>query len=338
MDLWGKKYAFPVALGFSLLLLCGMIALYGLGWDYTRAGQQTQIQTLMIDKGSSTDQIAQILHERGLIRDPLFFKIHVLRTRQKGFLQAGEYEFAAHSSVAMILKKMRTGDVVRRQFTLAEGLTVKQILKILSQLNPPLEGDAPNVEVITEGSLFPSTYEYQRDETIDHVVQRMQNSMTDLLKTQWDSRDPSVDDVLKTPQDALILASIIEKETGLGRERAAISGVFINRLRISMRLQTDPTVIYALTKGEQALGRRLWSNDLKIDSPYNTYLYAGLPPTPICNVGRDSLYAALHPQTHKFLYFVADGSGGHVFAPDLATHNKNVAKWRVIRKKQIDMP
>ncbi|MEC9235203.1 MAG: endolytic transglycosylase MltG, partial [Pseudomonadota bacterium] len=175
-------------------------------------------------------------------------------------------------------------------------------------------------------------------ETRADIISRMTNAQKQVLDKLWPTRAENLP--FKTREEALILASIIEKETGIGGERARIAGVFVNRLRIGMPLQTDPTVIYALTMGKHQndgqgpLGRRLLSKDLKVDSPYNTYRYKGLPPTPIANAGRAAIAAALNPETHKYLYFVADGTGGHAFSKTLAEHNANAAKWRKIRKAQ----
>jgi UPF0755 protein len=189
-----------------------------------------------------------------------------------------------------------------------------------------------------EGSLLPDTYSYTRAESNEDVISRMQKAMTSTIDELWDKRIPGLPFADKN--EAMTLASIVEKETGKPEERARIAGVFINRLKAGMPLQTDPTVIYALTggkpenEGQGPLGRRLLTKDLEIDSPYNTYKYPGLPPGPIANPGRAAIEATLNPEVNDFIYFVADGTGGHIFAKTLSEHNDNVAKWRQIRKEQ----
>jgi len=189
-----------------------------------------------------------------------------------------------------------------------------------------------------EGSLLPETYSYSNSNKLSDIIKFMQRDMERKKSELWDNR--SKDLPFDTIEEAIILASIIEKETSVASERKKTSGVFVNRLRIKMPLQTDPTVIYAITKGEHKnngkgpLGRRLLKKDLKIDSPYNTYKYRGLPPTAIANPGKESIEAALNPEDHKYLYFVADGTGGHAFGKTLKEHNSNVSKWRKIRKSK----
>ncbi|MDF1750862.1 MAG: endolytic transglycosylase MltG, partial [Alphaproteobacteria bacterium] len=180
-----------------------------------------------------------------------------------------------------------------------------------------------------EGTLFPETYQYRRGDSRQSIVERLQSQMNQALQELWEARAENLP--YNTPDEAVVLASIVEKETGLAEERAHIAGVFINRLRKGMRLQSDPTIVYALTQGAGPLGRLLTRQDWKLDSPYNTYQVTGLPPGPIANPGRDALVAALQPMQTKDLFFVADGTGGHAFAETLNEHNKNVAKWRRIR-------
>jgi UPF0755 protein len=201
---------------------------------------------------------------------------------------------------------------------------VTQLLKDI----PILTGDisAPPAD----GSLLPETYRYSYGDTRESVIARMQKGMQDALADLWAKRDPAI--TLKTPQEAMVLASIVEKETGKPSERPRIAAVFYNRLKINMRLQSDPTVIYAITKERGLMDHDLDHHDLEFPSPYNTYTSDGLPPQPICNPGRASLEAVLRPETNDYLYFVADGTGGHVFSHSLEEHNRNVANWAKMKK------
>ena len=208
-------------------------------------------------------------------------------------------------------------------------MTAAKIVKLLTALDG-LSGDI--AQPPGEGELLPETYHFSYGDTRNDVVDRMAGAMTRTLRELWPARAPGLP--LKNELEAVVLASMIEKETGLADERARVAAVFVNRLARGMRLQSDPTVVYALTEGKGDLGRTLTRADLKTPSPYNTYVNKGLPPAPICNPGRESLVAALHPAKTKELYFVADGSGGHLFASNLAQHNRNVARWRKIRKQQ----
>ena len=228
------------------------------------------------------------------------------------------------------LDLMASGRTVIRRFTVAEGLTTAEILQALA------DADGLVGEITSrpgEGDLMPDTYHYSLGDTRDSIIARMQSSMTDALNTLWAAR--SGDLPLNTAREALILASIVEKETGIAEERPLVASVFINRLRRGMRLQSDPTVVYAVTGGTGPLGRGLRRSELDRDHPYNTYTRAGLPPGPIANPGRDAIAAVLNPQASEFLFFVADGSGGHAFAQTLAEHNRNVARWRRIEREQL---
>ena len=226
------------------------------------------------------------------------------------------------------------GNVISRRFTVPEGLTSYEVVNIVNTIDS-LEGEITTIP--PEGSLLPGTWDYRRGQSRQAVLKRMQESMNQTLDALWANRSDNLP--FQTKTELLTLASIIEKETGKSEERSIVAGVFINRLRKKMLLQTDPTVIYALTKGRPQndgkgpLGRRLLRKDLSYDSPYNTYVYSGLPPGPIANPGHASIAAALNPTEHDYLFFVADGTGGHAFARTLAEHNRNVARWRQIRKK-----
>jgi len=211
---------------------------------------------------------------------------------------------------------------------LAEGWTVREVFDVL-QASPLLEGPLPPPPA--EGTLLPETYFFVRGDSRGALVERMKGNMSETLARLWAKRDPKV--ALESPLQAVVLASIVEKETGLKDERARVAAVFHNRLKKGMSLQSDPTVIFAVTLGKAPLGRDLTYADLKLDSPYNTYVIVGLPPSPIANPGEAALTAVLHPKATKELYFVADGTGGHAFAETMDGHLKNVAKWRKLQKQ-----
>ncbi len=245
-------------------------------------------------------------------------------------LIAGEYVFPKGISASGAMGIMIAGKSITHRLTIPEGLTVREVLELVSSA-PLLDGPLPP-ERPAEGTLLPETYRFLRGESRASIIARMRDDMSTVLAEEWAKRDRSI--LVKTPEEAVALASVVEKETAQADERARIAGVFYNRLKKGMPLQSDPTVIFAVTLGTRKLNRGLTYDDLKVDSPYNTYLVKGLPPGPIANPGRDALHAVMHPQSHKELYFVADGTGGHAFAATLDEHNKNVAAWRKIQKAQ----
>ncbi len=282
-------------------------------------GPLDQDKTVVIAHGSSVADIASQLEKENAV---YFSSLFNIAARATGSLKAGEYALPAGASAFDIAVLMHEGRFVIRTFTAPEGLTSAEIVRLLND-TPVLTG-AINA-FPPEGSLLPETYHYSYGDNRGAIISRMQKAMRDKLNELWASRDSGV--FLKSPEEAVVLASIVEKETGKAEERPRIAGVFYNRLGRGMRLQSDPTVIYALTNGLRPLDRALTHNDLSFASPTNTYASDGLPPQPICNPGRAALEAVLHPEHHAFLYFVADGTGGHAFAQDLATHNKNVNSW-----------
>jgi UPF0755 protein len=231
---------------------------------------------------------------------------------------------------AAILDLLQHGKPVQRLITVTEGMPSIIVAEKLAA-NPYLVGPLP---AIAEGSVLPDSYGYKRGETRASVVTRMQSAMTKTIDTLWAKK--SMDCPVATTDQAVTLASIVEKETGKASERPMIAGVYCNRLKIGMKLDADPTVIYPVTKGKP-LGRRILRSELNADNGYNTYRRAGLPDGPIANPGKDSIAAVLHPAPTKALYFVADGTGGHVFAATLAEHNANVAKWYAIRRQRGQM-
>jgi len=290
-------------------------------------GPNKEAKTIIIPRGTSVQEIGRILDQNNLLINPLLFR-GMARMMAHNQLQAGEYTFEPGQSVVEITAMLRDGKTVLRQITVPEGLTSNDIVTLIRN-TPDLTGDVPDIP--EEGSLLPESYRYSYGENRAAIIERMEKDQRDTLAQLWETR--AKDLPLTSPGEALILASIVEKETGkMAEERARVAGVFYNRLKRKMPLQTDPTVIYALTKGEKALGRSLTRADLSTPSPFNTYLNAGLPPAPICNPGRAALEAALNPESHDLLYFVANGSGGHSFSRTLNEHNKNVSHWQSLHR------
>ena len=317
-----------------LLLLVAGLAAGGGGWWYLERFMETPSaegteQVVLLEPGSSVRDIARALHSEGIIDDPLLFRIGARLKGRDRSLKAGELLFPANATPMQVLDVLEAGKSVHYRISLPEGLTVAEVMKLIAE-DEVLEGDMP--EIPPEGSLLPETYFFDRGETREALVTRMREAMEAALADAWSRK--AEDLPLATPEEALILASIIEKETSVSEEYPIVAGVFANRLRQEMLLQTDPTVIYAITRGAGPLGRALLRKDLGIDDPYNTYKYPGLPPGPIANPGREAIEAAVNPATTEFIFFVADGTGGHAFAATLDEHNRNVAKWRKIRDER----
>ncbi|MEE2698374.1 MAG: endolytic transglycosylase MltG [Pseudomonadota bacterium] len=284
---------------------------------------------IIIERGSGINSISKILQKAGILERPHVFSIiaRVLNIDKK--LKAGEYAFAKGVSYEGILNLLQSGKTVIRRITIAEGLRTETVLAILDQTEG-LQGIVSSPP--KEGSLLPETYHFSFGDSREKIIQRMIDARQRLMRDLWQERELNLP--FKSPEEAVILASIVEKETSIPIERSRVAAVFINRMKKGMRLQSDPTVVYSLTKGVIPLGRKLTRADLRTPSAYNTYLIQGLPPGPIANPGRASLYAVLHPAKSTELYFVADGKGGHMFAKSLKEHNLNVLKWRRIQKER----
>lgn len=328
-----RKLISAVTFLLTLAIIAGAGAgLWGLN-EFRKPGPLAETRYVIVEKGTGMNGIAARLESEGAIASGMVFKIAARVKNQHTQLKAGEYEIAPQSSMAAILDKIVKGEVYDRKLTFREGLTSWQIVQMLNNATE-LSGEILT-SIPEEGSLLPETYHYMKTDTRQNVIEQMQAAMKKAQDDLWPTRVPDLPVV--NMSEVMVLASIVEKETGVPDERRKVAGVFINRLKRGMPLQSDPTAIYALTKGEikddgmGPLGRRLLRKDLEIDSPYNTYKYPGLPPGPICNPGRESIAAVLNPETHNYVYFVADGTGGHVFAETLAEHESNVAKWRKIR-------
>ena len=281
------------------------------------------VTNVVVPKGASLKTVAEELSRAGVIDKPWLFRIMARINGLAKHLKAGEYQFMPGISLQAAMDKIARGEVFFRRITIPEGLTSGQIMYLIANY-PDLEGEI-DLDV-KEGELLPETYSFELGASRNSIILQARAAMQKALEEVWASRDSSLP--LKDVNELLTLASIIEKETGVPEERPLVASVFLNRLKKGMRLQTDPTVIYAITEGETSFGRSLKRADLKIDSPYNTYLNYGLPPGPICNPGREALMAAARPQQSDYLYFVADGKGGHRFARSLNEHNRNVREWK----------
>jgi UPF0755 protein len=287
-------------------------------------------KVVVIPPRSGIMDIADLLTREGVIEEHrLIFIGEVLALNARSDLKAGEYVFARHASVRNVVETIVEGKVVQHQIIIPEGLTSEQIVARLLD-NEVLSGNIK--EVPREGSLLPDSYYFNRGFTREQMIQRMRQAQDRLLREVWERRHPDLP--LKSPDQLIILASIIEKETSKPEERTRVAAVFANRLKQKMKLETDPTVIYGLVFGKGSLGRPLTKNDIAQPTPYNTYVIHGLPPGPIANPGRASIEAAAKPARTKELFFVADGTGGHAFAETYEQHQKNVARLRVIEHEQ----
>ena len=292
--------------------------------EWTRQrGPLPEAVNVVVPKGASSNLVAQKLSDAGVIDKPLVFKIYARFVGMHKKLRAGEYRFEAGVSMRVAMEKIAKGDVFYRRITFAEGLTTKQMFDQLQNVSE-LSGEI--TVAAAEGELLPETYTFEYGDSRNSIVLQAQKAMSRVLDQAWANRNQAVP--LKDKRQLLTLASIVEKETGIPEERGLVASVFVNRLKKGMLLQTDPTVIYALTAGQKDLGRLLTRKDLTIDNPYNTYKYRGLPPGPICNPGRESLLAAANPELTDYIFFVASGNGGHNFARSLKEHNRNVREWK----------
>lgn len=309
-------------------LAAGATFLYG-KYLFEADGPHDQARIVMLEQGLGVRAIASRLAKAGVISGEFVFLAGVRLNRAEGDLKAGEYEIPAHASMSSILRILREGRSILHRITIPEGLTSEQIM-LLVEANPVLVGDMPPTP--PEGSLLPETYSFTRGATRKEIVSQMKAAAKALMDELWDKR--AEDLPFDTREEAITLASIVEKETGVASERPRVAAVFVNRLRKPMRLQSDPTIIYGLVGGKGALGRPIRRSELDRHTPYNTYLIDGLPPTPICNPGRASIEAVLNPPETDELYFVADGTGGHAFSKTLREHQQRVREWRQIERRQ----
>ncbi|MBO0717051.1 MAG: endolytic transglycosylase MltG [Rhizobiales bacterium] len=316
---------------FVLAALAAGIALFFGKQRFEAPGPLAADRIVNIPRGSGMRDIADILSREGIIDQPWLFIGGVLVLKAREDLKAGEYEFKAHSSMRDVVATIVEGKVVAHQVSIPEGLTSQQTVARLLQ-DDVLAGDIK--EIPREGSLLPDTYNFGRGVTREQMVQRMQQAQQRLVHEIWEHR--AADLPLRTPEQLVVLASLVEKETGKPEERTRVAAVFVNRLKQKMKLQSDPTIIYGLVGGKGTLGRPIMKSEIEQPTPYNTYIIDGLPPGPIANPGRASLEAAANPARTRELYFVADGTGGHAFAETYEQHQKNVARLRSIESDQKD--
>ncbi len=319
---WGCK---PLLAAAALLL--AVLGWFGAGWVWS--GPLKADTAFIVPDGSSLSSVADKLEKEGAIGSASAFK---LRARVFGLgssIKAGEFKIPAHASMRSVFSIIASDEILRRFVTIPEGMPSIMVYERL-MANSSLTGD---IEVPAEGSILPDTYEIQKGETRQAVLLRMQAAMQRALAEEWAKRSP--DSVVKTPEEAVVLASIVEKETGKPSERPMVAGLYSNRLRTGMQLQADPTIIYPITKGKP-LGRRIKQSEIEAVNDYNTYSMFGLPKGPITNPGRLSIAAVLNPAKTDALYMVADGSGGHQFAATYAEHSANVQKWYTLRKNRGD--
>jgi UPF0755 protein len=311
---------------FTIILVIGLAGagVYSFGRQKLDApGPLSSEKVVNIPRGLGLRDIADLLKRENVIDEPWVFIPAVVLLKAKDELKYGEYKFNKQVSVREAIETIVEGKVVQHAFTIPEGLTSEQIVTRLAEVDF-LAGNIR--EIPKEGTLLPETYNFPRGTTREQVIQRMQQAQKRVLQEIWERRNPEVP--VKAPEQLVTLASIVEKETGRPEERSRVAAVFINRIRQRMRLQSDPTIIYGLVGGKGTLGRPIVRSEIEQPTPYNTYVIEGLPPGPIANPGRASLEAAASPARTKEIYFVADGTGGHAFAENLAQHQQNVAKLR----------
>lgn len=331
-----------VALAFVVAGLAGIAVVASWFWlqnEIAEPGPLVESTVFEVRQGDSVSAVAQRLEEQGIISSATTMKLHARISDMEAGLKVGEYAIPPRASVASILERLVAGDVLTYRITVPEGLTTAQVLRLVEN-HEDLEGDMPDRE-IEEGTLLPDTYIFSAEKSRTAIIERMEKAQDDLLEELWPQR---ADDIpVSTPEEAIILASVVEKETGHAEERQLVAGLFTNRLRRGMRLESDPTVIYGVSRGEplyrtlngKKVRRTLYRSELDRVTDWNTYEIDGLPKTPICNPGRASIAAVLNPPETDYIFFVADGSGGHAFAETLAEHNRNVAAYREYERREI---
>lgn len=326
-SLGGKSLLLGAALTGVLL---AAVAAGGWWWAESRYhahGTSSQTLRVRIAKGSGVVGITEALQQKGLLPgplDPLIFRVMVKKNGLAAQLKAGEYDVPAGAGLDDLATMLASGrNLVQYPLTIPEGLTSPEVLALIRDMEP-LEGEMSSS--VATGDLLPETYSFLRGDPREAAIERMKSAMSKTLDELWEKRDPDLP--FENKQQAVVLASMVEKETALASERPHVAAVFVNRLRLKMPLQSDPTVIYGLAPETGSLGRSLSKADLETDHPWNTYTRRGLPSSPIANPGRASLQAVMHPAKTKDLFFVADGKGGHAFSATLVDHNRNVRSWR----------
>lgn len=323
---------FLVSLAVFAVIVTGIVIYFG-KVAFNEPGPSTVTENFLVKPNSGVSEIAGQLERRGLISDSRIFRLGLRAYGADGALKSGEYEIKAAASMREIMELLRSGKSVLHSLTIPEGLTVIQALRRV-EADDTLSGPMP-AEVPAEGSLATDTQRFTRGTPRADIVAKMLAQQKALVDEVWARRAPDLP--VADVNEFVTLASIVEKETGRADERPRVASVFVNRLRKGMRLQSDPTILYGLFGGEgRPEGRPIYQSDIEKPTPYNTYVIPGLPPGPIANPGRASLEAVANPSRTNDLYFVADGTGGHVFAETLDDHNANVARWRAIQKQQAD--
>lgn len=327
-----KKRILALCAGFSVMVFCYLFLLLSIIMYFNAPNSyHNQDKRFIIESGMTLREVVEKLHSEKIVKNPTaFLYISQLIKGIDPKVRYGEYFFEKNISYYKILHKLTKGNIFFRKLTIAEGLSSDSALKALERANG-LIGQAP--EKIKEGSLLPETYFYSYNDTKSAVVKRMQDAMQKTIDELWETRDATIP--IKTKEQAIILASIVEKETGIPAERPKVASVFVNRLRKGMKLQSDPTIIYSFTFGDKSLERPIRMSDIQNNSPFNTYHIFGLPPAPICNPGAASIKAVLNPINTDLLFFVASGRGDHLFSATIQEHNANVAKYRsLIQSRQ----
>jgi UPF0755 protein len=314
-------------------VLAAGVALYVGKREFDGPGPSTTTTNFMVRPNTSATEIADQLERRGLISDSRIFRLGLRAYDKGGALKPGEYEIKAGASMRDIMNLLESGKSVLASLTIPEGLTVEQAFQRIAE-HEALTGDMPS-EIPPEGSLIADTQRFTRGATRQQIIDKMMADQKRLIESIWNRRVSNLP--IADINEFVTLASIVEKETGVADERSRVAAVFINRLNKGMRLQSDPTILYGLFGGKgRPADRPIYQSDIDKPTPYNTYIINGLPPGPIANPGRESLEAVANPSKTEDLYFVADGTGGHVFAATLDEHNENVARWRAIQKKQAE--
>lgn len=320
-------------------ILAAAAAVYGWFWlqtEVAKPGPSEQAVDFVVERGEGLASVANRLESEGLVTDVRVLRLQARLDGVESAIKAGSYNIPARASVTDILSQLVEGDVIQFRLTIPEGLTTAQILRRVEAAED-LVGDMPE-EAYAEGVLLPDTYAFGAGTTRTQFIDRMETAQDDLLERLWSDRQSGLP--VSTPYEAVILASVVEKETAAAEERPLIAGLFVGRLKRGMRLESDPTIIYGVSGGEplynrQGQRRTLYRSEIDRKTDWNTYQIDGLPKTPICNPGRDAIAAVLNPPTTDYVFFVADGKGGHLFATTYAEHQRNVAAYRRFEREEI---
>lgn len=328
----GFLFQFSGFLNFLLIMFSlGVLLINILDENAQRPGPLANEKVISIPKGSGVNVIANILYREGAISSPLLFNMQVFMEQKRSKFRPGEFNFKPHMSLKEVMDYLINGQAILYSITIPEGLTSQQIVQRILD-NDFLSGDITDIPA--EGSLLPETYKFERGMLRKNLILKMQRDHKKVVEQIWKRR--AVDLPIKTKEELVILASIVEKETGRADERTRVAAVFMNRLNAKMKLQSDPTIVYGLVGGKGTLGRGILRSEILKPTPYNTYVIDGLPPTAIANPGRAALEAVANPSRTKDLYFVSDGAGGHVFAGTYEQHLKNVLRWRLMEKNRAE--